>query len=140
MAKRPDLNTLFLKGSKLISENVHEQYSVSYAQLLHKAARLIVENNFEAGTALHTIYTETTGHSHLKHLGMNAARYEVYASTEQYKPIAKKLLPKLEKIAVAKKAEREKDKADWQRYDDTVKVELTRGADPDDLREIGYNV
>lgn len=140
MAKRPDLNAFFLKGRKEVSDNQHVSYSISYAQILHRATRLVVENNYDAGSALHTIYTEISGHSHLKHLGTNAAHYEVYANTEHYKPLAKKLLPRLEKIAKAKKAEREKDKADWQRYDDTVKVELTRGADPDDLREIGYNV
>ncbi len=140
MAKRPDLNTLFLKGSKLISEKAHRQYSVSYAEILHKAKRLIAENNFDAAAALHTVYTEITGHSHLKHLGTNAAHYEVYTRTEQYKPIAKKLLPKLEKVATAHKLEREKNQIDWQLYNDTVKAELTRGADPDDLREIGYNI
>ena len=137
MAKRPDLKALFLKGSKLISENVHESYSISYHEIFLSAEKLILEKDFKAADALHTVYTEITGHSHLKYSGTNLKLYGVYKRADAYIPIAEKLLTKLEKIFNANELKKEREAKFAEVYADTVQPEIDRGADEEDLRDIG---
>ena len=119
-----DLSALFL----LSANGTQIPYSHIY-----NLAVVLVRDGRMAADALHIVYGQITGYSHLRYAGINTGDNPVYPNKPDYAALADDILPKLRRLVKARN-----ERVARELYEkDYVHPEILRGAFPEDLAEIG---